>query len=565
MPKLTLNNLNNLQNESSTVTIINGNNDATETALENTLSRDGTSPNEMNANLDMNTHRILNLPDPINNQEPVTFGFADDRYYDTVIAAEASAVAAAASANAAWDNFDDKYLGAKPTDPTSDNDGNPVNPGALYFNTGTLQMKVWTGVSWADAVGVAGVSSFNGRAGIVVPVSGDYPASLVPNTPAGGISATNVQAAINELDTEKFNVTSAAAIASSGSASDLVAGTVPAARMPAHTGDVTSSTGSVSLLIPNNTVTYAKMQDVSATSRILGRATAGAGDPEELTTSQALDFVSSTQGDMLIRGASSWSNIQVGAGPRERLTAPRAYYVRADGSDSNTGLGNTAGTAFLTIQKAINTIASIDLNIYDCGINVGPGTYTGPVVVNKPFIGSGNVYLSGDTTTPSNVVLNVSGNCITTINGAAINVQGFKFISTGAALLAQSLSILRTTGKNEFGACVFHGYADNARLEAVSPEVISGNSTGSHYYCVSHGVIYCQGASWTFSGTPNVSVFAWAPLGGLIYAFSNSVSGTCTGQRYNATVNSIITSNGGGASYFPGSTAGSTATGGQYA
>lgn len=40
-----------------------------------------------------------------------------------------------------------------------------------------------------------------------------------------------------------------AAIAFSGSASDLSAGTVPAARMPAHTGDATSSAGSVALTL----------------------------------------------------------------------------------------------------------------------------------------------------------------------------------------------------------------------------------------------------------------------------------------------------------------------------
>lgn len=54
----------------------------------------------------------------------------------------------------------------------------------------------------------------------------------------------------------------------------------------ALTGDVTASAGSNATTIPNNTVTYAKMQDVSATSRIMGRATAGAGDMEELTTAQ---------------------------------------------------------------------------------------------------------------------------------------------------------------------------------------------------------------------------------------------------------------------------------------
>lgn len=55
----------------------------------------------------------------------------------------------------------------------------------------------------------------------------------------------------------------------------------------ALTGDVTATAGSNATTIPNNTVTYAKMQDVSATSRFIGRITAGAGDPEELTAANA--------------------------------------------------------------------------------------------------------------------------------------------------------------------------------------------------------------------------------------------------------------------------------------
>ena len=56
---------------SGNVSIQNTNNDALAAAIEKTLSRDGTSPNEMNANLDMNSNRILNLPAPINPSEPV--------------------------------------------------------------------------------------------------------------------------------------------------------------------------------------------------------------------------------------------------------------------------------------------------------------------------------------------------------------------------------------------------------------------------------------------------------------------------------------------------------------
>jgi microcystin-dependent protein len=67
----------------------------------------------------------------------------------------ASAQAAAETARdqtfAAFDSFDDRYLGAKSSDPTVDNDGNPLVAGALYFNTVSSAMKVYTGSVWVDA------------------------------------------------------------------------------------------------------------------------------------------------------------------------------------------------------------------------------------------------------------------------------------------------------------------------------------------------------------------------------------------------------------------------------
>jgi len=69
--------------------------------------------------------------------------------------AAASAQAAAESARdatlAAYDSFDDRYLGAKSSDPTVDNDGNPLAAGMLYYNTATAAMKVYTGSIWVDA------------------------------------------------------------------------------------------------------------------------------------------------------------------------------------------------------------------------------------------------------------------------------------------------------------------------------------------------------------------------------------------------------------------------------
>jgi len=74
MAKLTLTDISSGYLSTSTY---NANNTLIETALENTLSRDGTSPNTMSANLDMNSNKIVNLTDPTNNQDAATKAYVD--------------------------------------------------------------------------------------------------------------------------------------------------------------------------------------------------------------------------------------------------------------------------------------------------------------------------------------------------------------------------------------------------------------------------------------------------------------------------------------------------------
>lgn len=75
--------------------------------------------------------------------------------------ASSSASAAASSASAAQaaedaalaalDSFDDRYLGQKTSDPTTDNDGDALVAGALYYNTTDDIMKVYDGSVWVAA------------------------------------------------------------------------------------------------------------------------------------------------------------------------------------------------------------------------------------------------------------------------------------------------------------------------------------------------------------------------------------------------------------------------------
>ena len=63
---------------------------------------------------------------------------------------ESNAASSAADSAASFDSFDDRYLGAKASDPATDNDGDALITGALYFNSTTNDMKVYNGSAWEN-------------------------------------------------------------------------------------------------------------------------------------------------------------------------------------------------------------------------------------------------------------------------------------------------------------------------------------------------------------------------------------------------------------------------------
>lgn len=71
--------------------------------------------------------------------------------------AQAAAEAARDATLAAYDSFDDRYLGAKTSNPSVDNDGNALVAGALYYNTTVPEMRLYTGSAWVAAY-VSGAS-----------------------------------------------------------------------------------------------------------------------------------------------------------------------------------------------------------------------------------------------------------------------------------------------------------------------------------------------------------------------------------------------------------------------
>ena len=118
-------------------------------------------------------------------------------------------------------------------------------------------------------------------------------------------------------------------------------------------GDVTTS-GTLATTIANDAVTYAKMQNVSATSRVIGRKTAGSGDPEELTFSEVLDFVgSAAQGDILYRGASSWARLAAGTS---------GYVLTSQGAGANPQWAASSGGGGLVLLESHSASNSSSLD-----------------------------------------------------------------------------------------------------------------------------------------------------------------------------------------------------------
>lgn len=106
-----------------------------------------------------------------------------------------SAATSASSAATSYDQFDDRYLGDKTSDPTLDNDGNPLLTGALYFNTVLPAMKVYNGSSWdlvaPDTSNFVDKALWTAKGALVSATGASTPAALTVASTNGYILAVN--------------------------------------------------------------------------------------------------------------------------------------------------------------------------------------------------------------------------------------------------------------------------------------------------------------------------------------------------------------------------------------
>ncbi len=233
-------------------------------------------------------------------------------------------------------------------------------------------------------------------------------------------------------------------------------------------------------------------------------------------------------------------------------------YVRSDGNDSNGGFANTAGGALASVAAALVLAACFAKGV--------------SVIVH---VGAGSFDIAGYATFSGDSALEIIGAGVgsTTVGGIQA-IYGGKLEVSNCTIGGFGLQCFGL-GSSIYGfAILFSGASGNAHVYARDGGFIQlGNCSVSAISIGGDHILLGDSARLVLSGTvtvlANLSPGKWINADGP-FAYCDAGCSfslgafSVTGARYSAIQGSIIQTGGSGASFLPGSTAGSVASGGQY-
>lgn len=130
------------------------------------------------------------------------------------LASENTSAIYLAAVEAIFDNFDDIYLGAKATDPATDNDGDPLNAGDVYWNTTVQDLRFYNGATWEAPSTSAAASASAALSSQQAAALSAAAALASQNASAASASNSNASAIASEASRQASAVSAAASLAS---------------------------------------------------------------------------------------------------------------------------------------------------------------------------------------------------------------------------------------------------------------------------------------------------------------------------------------------------------------
>ena len=366
------------------------------------------------------------------------------------------------------------------------------------------------------------------------------------------IAVDGTNAAQNAL-----NVATAAA-GTTGSAFAQAAFDIAVAGTNAAANALSEAQGAFSIAVSGTNAAASALSEGQTAFSIAVAGTTLAGDA--YTIAQAGTNLGQAAFDIAVAGTNAAANA------RARLSGDRTYYVATSGTNVNSGL--LIGSPFQTIQHAVDTVAVLDLGVFNATLQLADGTYSENVVL-KTLVGTGKVTINGNQSNPENVVIAGGSGYAVAADASGYILKNFEVRSASSGgLLGRYGSVLTFSTGFRFGTTggPHMRIVDNASIIHDANYTIAGNAT--YHISASKGGSFGNvggGLVVTLVGSPNFSAnFALADTCSTIY-WIVTFSGTATGSRYLTNLNGVIYTNSAGTAYFPGNGAGSTLLGGQYA